>query len=467
VQPVLNIAEVRAADAAALRSVPESELVHRAGFSVAVAAIEMLGGAYGRRVVVVAGKGNNGNDGRVAASVLERRGVGVTVVDAASAPERIEPCDLVIDAAYGTGFTGTYAAPQVADRTPVLAVDVPSGVNADTGEMPGRAMRAERTVTFAALKPGLLMGEGRRMSGQVVVVDIGVPAGEPAIGLVEDNDLAWLPTRPDDSHKWATAVAVVAGSPGMEGAARLCARGAGRAGAGMVRLAVPGVDEHSSGPWPSEAVRMPLGEKGWADDVLAVLERCRALVIGPGLGREEETQRAVREVVSRSPVPVVVDADGLFALGDGAQVRRVIERAGVERPVVLTPHDGEYRRLTGEDPGADRVDAARRLARLTGAVALVKGSLTAVASPSPPDAGHGPDVLLSSSGSAILATAGTGDVLSGIIGAFLARGMAAPRAAALGAHVHGAAARAGLREGLLSVDLPDLVAAWLSEHRHG
>jgi len=464
---VLSIAEMRAADAAAQQSVPESELVHRAGFSVAMAVLDMLGGAYGRRIVVVAGKGNNGNDGRVAASVLERRGARVTVIDAASAPERIERCDLVVDAAYGTGFTGTYEAPWVADGTPVLAVDIASGVNADTGEMPGRAMRAERTVTFAALKPGLLMGEGRRMSGQVVVVDIGVPVGEPEIGLVEDADVGWLPARAHDSHKWATAVAVVAGSPGMEGAARLCARGAGRAGAGMVRLAVPGVDEHSGGPWPSEAVRMPLGEKGWADEVLAVLERCRALVIGPGLGREEETQEAVRLVVSRSPVPVVVDADGLFALRDCAQARRVIEGEGVERPVVLTPHDGEYRRMTGEDPGADRVDAARRLAGLTGAVALVKGSLTAVASPAPHDAGRGPGVLLSSSGSAVLATAGTGDVLSGIIGAFLARGIAAPRAAALAAHVHGAAARVGPRDGLLSVDLPDLVAAWLSEDRGG
>jgi NAD(P)H-hydrate repair Nnr-like enzyme with NAD(P)H-hydrate dehydratase domain len=176
--------------------------------------------------------------------------------------------------------------------------------------------------------------------------------------------------------------------------------------------------------------------------------------------------RAVRSVISRSPVPVVADADALFALGDARSAREVVSGDGVDRPVILTPHDGEYRRLAGHDPGPDRVAAATRLAESTGAVVLVKGSLTVVAAPE----GEGfapPPVLMAAAGTPALATAGTGDVLSGIIGAFVARGVDAPRAAAFAAHVHGAAARRGRAQGLLSVDLPDLVADWLSEIEGG
>ncbi len=465
-RPVVSVAEMRAADAAAIGSVGESELIHRAGFAVATEALRMLGGAYGRRIVVLAGKGNNGNDGRVAAAALARRGALVDVIDAASAPGRIDGCDLVIDAAYGTGFSGAYSAPVVSKGTVVLAVDIPSGVDANTGEMPGRALEADRTVTFAALKPGLLMGAGVSVSGEVSVADIGVRVRSTSIGLVDDADLAELPARERSTHKWVSAVAIVAGSPGMEGAAFLCGRGAARAGAGMVRLAVPGADTESAGPWPNEAVRVILGKKDWADDVLAVVERCRALVIGPGLGRDDATLRAVRSVISRSPVPVVADADALFALGDARSAREVVSGDGVDRPVILTPHDGEYRRLAGHDPGPDRVAAATRLAESTGAVVLVKGSLTVVAAPE----GEGfapPPVLMAAAGTPALATAGTGDVLSGIIGAFVARGVDAPRAAAFAAHVHGAAARRGRAQGLLSVDLPDLVADWLSESEAG
>ena len=465
-RPVVSVSEMREADASAIRSVGESGLIRRAGFAVATEALRMLGGTYGRRIAVLAGKGNNGNDGRVAADALARRGAVVHVIDAASAPERIAGYDLVIDAAYGTGFSGTYSAPVVAKGTAVLAVDIPSGVDGNTGEMPGRALEADRTVTFAALKPGLLMGAGVSVSGEVSVADIGVPARSDSIGLVDDADLAGLPVRERNTHKWVSAVAIVAGSPGMEGAAFLCGRGAARAGAGMVRLAVPGADEDSPGPWPNEAVRVILGKKDWADDVLAVLERCRALVIGPGLGRDDATLDAVRSVISRSPVPVVADADALFALGDARSARELVTGDGVDRPVILTPHDGEYRRMAGHDAGPDRVAAARRLAESTGAVVLVKGSLTVVAVPENQGFAR-PTVLMAAAGTPALATAGTGDVLSGIIGAFVARGADAPRAAALAAHVHGAAATRGRTQGLLSVDLPDLVADWLSEIEGG
>ncbi|MGH9082564.1 MAG: NAD(P)H-hydrate dehydratase [Acidimicrobiales bacterium] len=447
--PVVTVAEMRAADAAA--PVSERTLVARAGTAVAVAASRHLGRAYGRRVVVVAGKGNNGADGRVAAAALARRGARVEIVapDASTLP----PCDLVVDAAFGTGFRGTYDATPVPRGARVLAVDIPSGVDGDTGDAHGRPMAADWTVTFAAWKPGLLQGDGRQLAGDVQVADIGLPVGVPAIWLVDGDDVAHLvPRRPPSSHKWATALAVVAGSPGMEGAAVLASRGASRAGAGMVRLAVPG---GGSAGWPVEAVRLEIAGDGWSGAVLDALDRCRALVVGPGLGRDPGTQEEIRRVVAGSPVPVVVDADALFALGDDPAP--VV--AG-DRPVVLTPHDGEYGRLAGTPPGPDRVGAARRLARASGAVVLLKGSLTAVAAPD----GR---VLLSGSGSSRLATAGTGDVLSGVIGALLARGVPAGEAAAVGAHVHGLAAGRGPAEGLIAGDLPDLVGTCLSELLHG
>ena len=469
-QPVLTVSEMNAVDAEAARTTPLDVLVGRAGNAVAGAALSLLGGAYGRRVAVVAGPGNNGADGRVVAARLGRRGARVQVLDAAD-PGRLPPCDLVVDAAYGTGFRGTYDAPEVPPGTPVLAVDIPSGVDGDTGQAGGRPLAATMTVTFAALKPGLLQGDGPGLAGEVRVAEIGVRAAEPGAALVEDGDVERLvPPRSRDGHKWASAVCVVAGSPGMEGAANFSARGASHAGAGMVRLAVPGgraPDGRGSrpGPWPLEAVRLSLDDDGWSGPVLEVLERCGALVVGPGLGRDEATQAEIRRLVAQSPVPVVADADALVALGDAASARALVQ-ARDDRPVVLTPHDGEYRGLAGHPPGPDRLAAARSLAAATGAVVLVKGPLTAVADPSGPVAAA-PDVLLAAAGTSRLATAGTGDVLSGIIGALVARGVPAHQAAALGAHVHGRAASLGPAEGLVAGDLPDLVAAWLSGRREG
>jgi len=465
---VATIAEAREADAAALaRGVSQSVLVARAGTAVALGALRLLGAAYGRRVVVVAGKGNNGADGRVAASWLRRRGARVLVLDAGGTAG-LPACDLVIDAAYGTGFRGAYQAPPTPPGSAVLAVDVPSGVDADTGAAPGRPTAATATVTFAALKPGLLQGDGAALAGRVEVADIGIPVGPTGIALVEDADFADLLARREaNSHKWASAVAVVAGSPGMEGAAALASRGASHAGAGMVRLGVPGAEGPDGamepGPWPLEAVRLALGPDEWAGDVLAVLDRCRALVVGPGLGRAEWTRAQIRRLVAESPVPVVADADALFALGDAASTRQVV--AARARPVILTPHDGEYRAMAGAAPGPDRVAAARDLARRTGAVVLLKGSLTAVAAPltgAGPDPVTGDGVLLAAAGTPRLATAGTGDVLSGMIGALVARGAPALVAAGLAAHAHGRASSLGPVEGLVAPDLPDLVATWLS-----
>lgn len=468
-EPVVTVAEMRAVDEEAARRGQVEDLVARAGRAVAGCALSMLGGAYGRRVLVLAGPGNNGADGRVAADVLARRGARVTVEAptraggdpgrgdpgvpgtgpaADPAAWRLPPVDLVIDAAYGTGLRGGFAAPLPPPGARVLAVDIPSGVEGDSGVARGAPMVADRTVTFAAWKPGLLQGDGPDYAGDVSVADIGLRVARARIHVVEDRDVVELvPRRARDDNKWSSAVMVVAGSPGMAGAAHLCVRAAFRTGSGMVRLAVPGMDPAAVGV--DEAVSVACPDDGWAERVLEEAARCSAVVIGPGLGRADSTGAQVRRVVAGSPVPVVVDADGLFALGEG--VGPIPARA----PLVLTPHAGEYRRLAGRDPGPDRVGAARLLSDRTGAVVLVKGSTTAVATP----AG---DVLLGTSGSSVLATAGTGDVLSGVIGALVARGVTPLAAAGLGAHLHGRAAGLGPAEGLVAGDLPDAIGRFLA-----
>jgi NAD(P)H-hydrate epimerase len=443
--PVLTPEEMRAVDRAAPE--PVDVLVDRAGGAVARAAAAMMGGTYGRRVVVVAGKGNNGADGRVAADRLRRRGVGVVVVDAADEPDRLPACDLVIDAAFGTGFRGDYRAPDPAGA-PVLAVDIPSGVDGLTGEAVPGAVRATETVTFAALKPGLLFGAGRELAGKVRVVDIGLDVSRATIGLFEAGDVGSnLPPRPLESHKWQTAIWMVAGSPGMTGAADMAARAAMRSGAGTVRLGIPG---HEPGPRFPEVIGRPLPAEGWDADVAADLHRMKAVVLGPGLGRSDGTAAAVRRLLAVAPIPVVVDADALYALGSLEDpIRFLRDRPG---PTVLTPHDGEFSRLAGCPPGPRRISAARHLAFTTGATVLLKGSTTIVADP-------GGDVLLTAAGDARLATAGSGDVLAGVIGALLAQGLDAPVAAAIGAFVHGTAAGLGWRRGLVAGDLLDLLPA--------
>jgi len=447
VQPVLTIAQMQGVDARALATTPIGELVERAGTAVAGAALDLMGGAYGRRCVLICGKGNNGADGKVAARLLARRGVHVAVL-AAGEVEAIgftgPPVDLVVDAVFGTGFRGPYAAPQVADGIPVLAVDIPSGVDGDTGRAAGAVLPADVTVTFVALKPGLVQGDGATLAGEVRVIDIGLAVDEFDVAVVDDGDVAALvPARDPGGNKWMAAVLVVAGSPGMTGAAALSARSAYRSGAGMVRLGVPGGDP-SDLP-AGEAVGIALPEGGWFEAALRASERCHAVVVGPGLGRDGGTAVEVRRLIGLSPVPVVVDADGLNALG------RLDAALSTRSPVVLTPHDGEYARLMDCAPGPDRIDAARRLAAASGAVALLKGPTTAVADPS----GR---VLLARAGTPSLATAGTGDVLSGIIGALLARGVPALEAAAFGAHLHGRAGALGHRSSMVAGDLPELVA---------
>ena len=450
-RPVVTPVEMNAVDAAAPE--PVEVLIGRAGGAVARAALAMLGGAYGRRVVVIAGKGNNGNDGREAARRLRARGVRVTE-RAPGDTSAVPPCDLVIDAAFGTGFRGDYDAPELAPGTPVLAVDIPSGVDGLTGAAAGRVLTADRTITFAAHKPGLLLHPGAEHAGTIEVADIGLDVSSASIHLVEPADVAaWYPPRSASGHKWQSAVWVVGGSPGLEGAAVLTSSAANRAGAGYVRWSSPG--ETPSLLKPTEVVGTELPPAGWAADVLEDASRFAVVALGNGLGISDAVVPDVQQVVAGCPVPVIVDADAITALARDGRARDFTTET-----TILTPHEGEFARLAGHKPGADnggdRIADVRALAAHLGAIVLLKGPTTVVA---------GPDgrVLLSNTGDARLATLGTGDVLSGVIAALVARGIPPFEAAAAGACVHGLAGALGWRDGLVAGDVVDLLPAVLEE----
>jgi NAD(P)H-hydrate epimerase len=308
--PILTPDEMAAVDAASPE--PVEVLIDRAGAAVAHHAVQLLGGAYGRRAILLAGKGNNGADGRAAAVRLRRRGMRVLEIDAKTAPTQLPDADLVIDAAYGTGFRGEHVAPE-AGGAPVLAVDFPSGIDGRTGEEHGRALAATRTVTFAALKPGLVLEPGRSRAGRVEVVDIGLDVGSGPAGLVERADVAaWVPGRTADAHKWAASLLVVAGSPGMSGASHLAAAAAQRAGAGMVRLAAPGVADDPARP--TEAVGIELPAAGWAAAAGEAATRAHALVIGPGLGTSATTQAAILDLLASTDLNTLVEGDAIYVL---------------------------------------------------------------------------------------------------------------------------------------------------------
>ncbi len=438
--PIVTPEEMAAVDEVALRVEPLEAIVDRVGRALAREALEMLGGTYGRRVLAVAGPGLNGADARSCASHLARRGVRVEVLDIADLPDELRAVDLVIDGAFGTGLSRPWNSPKVAAQ--VLAVDIPSGIDGLTGEALGRPLRATNTLTLAALKPGLLLGDGPEYAGRVSVADIGLDVSGATTHLVEDDVAGWLPSRDRSAHKWQSAVLVVAGSPGMTGAAHLVSRAALRTGAGYVHLdtavtADPGL--------PIEVVSS-LGGKGPAPN----RERFSAAVVGPGLGRSSSAAQLVRAVVGSLDIPLVIDGDGISAIAGAKDLL-----ADSPAQVVITPHDGEFEILTGARPGPDRIAAAKACAETRSAIVLLKGPVTVIAHPD----GR---VRVSNTGDARLATAGSGDVLSGIIAAFMAQGVPAFEAAAAGAFVHGKAAALGHVRGLIASDLPDQIPTALN-----
>jgi ADP-dependent NAD(P)H-hydrate dehydratase / NAD(P)H-hydrate epimerase len=460
VKPVVTAAEMRAADEAAMRTVTHEVLVERAGLAVAIAAVQLVPRVYGTPVVVLCGPGSNGADGRVAAHHLAQRGADVRVLDVTMLPPRLEGVALVVDAAFGTGLSRRFDAPELDSAVPVLAVDVPSGVDPDTGIALGDALRATRTIAMGARKRGHLLADGAILSGEVLVASIGIEVLDAACALVDDDDLALIPPLARDEHKWRRAVVVVAGSPGMLGAPALACDGALAVQAGMVLLCVPDLPRRREGPWPREVVRLSAAAPDTEKVVIDVLDRARALVIGPGLGRSARLERMVHDVLRATREPVVLDADALHLVDADLLLARQ-QRGG--SPIVLTPHDGEYAALFGAPPGSDRFAAAEHAASRTGCTVLLKGPTTVVASPTPPLGV--PGVLAVTSGTPDLATPGSGDVLSGAIGGLLARGVPAHLAAALGAHVHGLAG-ASLGSACRATALPGAMTSVLAARAH-
>jgi len=492
-KPLLTPEEARALDAATQAAgTPAAVLMERAGEAVARSCLDLLGGAYGRRAVVACGKGNNGGDGFVAARHLARAGVRVAVFaddPAGVAGEmrdrlvretdvRVRPldpdaltrvlarADLAVDAIAGTGLRGApdgaWAAAITAlnaSGVPIVAVDIPSGVEGATGAAPGAAIGAELTVSFGAAKLGVTLLPGAEFAGAIRVVDIGFDddAMRASAWLTEPDDVAAvLPERPlDGQKKTSGTLVVVAGSRAMTGAARLVARAAMRVGAGYVVVAVPASILPVVQAELTEAVFLPVAETPEGsiapeavDAVMDAASGAHAVAIGPGLSRDEGTVRFVREAVRTAPVPLVVDADALnaFASDAGAIADRKAD-------AVLTPHGGELARLLGREPSVDRIADARALADTTRAVSLVKGTRTVVVDQA--GVAH-----VNPTGSTALATAGTGDVLTGTIGGLLARRIEPTAAAWAGAYLHGLAGlAAGERtgDGTVAGDVADLL----------
>ena len=459
--PVVTPEQMRAADAAALQALAggdEWTFIRRAGHATAEVARRMMGGAYGRRVTVIAGKGNNGNDGRVAAGRLAEWGASVRVVEASDSHDTFidsRTNDLVIDAAYGIGFRGTWSPPIVFD-VPVLAVDIPSGLDALTGTVNGGVLVADRTVTFAALKSGMVLNDGPSVCGEIDIVDVGidlVPGIDVDAWVVEPVDVSrWLPPRDRQAHKWSAAVCVVAGSQGMTGAASLVSAAAMRAGAGIVHLSTRA--DTASAQFPTEVVVHRLPGNRWADRIAADARRFASLVIGPGLGRGDDVALEVREILAEVDLPTVIDGDGIVESVDPRGGYGVLSSRTA--PTVLTPHDGEFAAIGGDRENADIVAATRELAEKSGCTVLRKGPTTVVASPGSP-------AYLVVSGDERLATAGSGDVLAGVIGAFLARGLQPAEAAAAGAFVHGMAGSSLAPEGAIARDIVATLSDVLSE----
>jgi NAD(P)H-hydrate epimerase len=497
-EPLPDAAQQRALDEWAIgeRRIPGLDLMELAGTGLA----DLAGGLAPTGVIaVVCGKGNNGGDGFVAARVLRQRGRDVRVLMLADPAElrgdaltnfqrlpgsgepfsagALDGVSAVIDAILGTGFVGVPREPTAgaieainACGAAVIACDVPSGVDASTGEVHGVAVRAAATATFHAAKPGLWIAPGKTHAGRVAVVEIGIPfggPGAPSIGLISGTVLDGIPRRGPGSTKFAAGnVLLCGGSTGLTGAPCLAAEAAMRAGAGYVTAFVPASLNLVFETRLLEVMTVPVADDDGAlmpaagAEVLARAERAGALVLGPGMGRGEGTVELAQKLAASAPVALLLDADGL-----NAHAGRLPSLAARGAPTVLTPHAGELARLLGvssADVEGRRLASAREAAAIAGAVVVLKGDDTLVTAPD----GR---VGVSAGGAPALATAGTGDVLSGVIGAFLAKGMEPLHAAAAGVFVHAAAGRLAAAEiapeGVIASDVVQRLPAAL-QGRH-
>jgi ADP-dependent NAD(P)H-hydrate dehydratase / NAD(P)H-hydrate epimerase len=444
-RPLYTAAEMRAAEEA-YPGYPGSapELMERAARAVADEVLRRF--PHARRVAAVCGGGSNGGDGRIAVRMLREAG--------REAEETEDPAgaDVVVDALFGTGFRGEPRpeAAALVDRinaagAPVVAVDVPSGVDASTGEVAGAAVRADVTVTMHAPKVGLHVAPGRFHAGEIVRADIGLGDFDTRNRLVARSVLELVPRRGDQDNKFsAGSVLLVGGASGYTGAVCLAAEAAFRADAGYVTVCAP---ERSL---PVLEVRLLEAVKRPLEEVDEAIPRASALAVGPGLGRGEEPRALVRRLLEETELPAVVDADGLDGLEPFAR----------DAPTVLTPHAGELARLLGRESdwvSGHRLTALGEAVERFGCVVLLKGPDTLVGAP-------GEGVLVCDAGGAPLATAGTGDVLTGVVAAFLAKRMDARLAAAAAATAHGvagtlaSAGRPGTMAGDVVAALPSALA---------
>ena len=510
--------EMAALDRAAIEGgIPSLDLMERAGRYVAEQARDMLGLPAGKRVCVVAAKGNNGGDGFVAARYLASWGAEVKVyllgdpaelsVDAAANQKRyvesggevegaagpvlereLPDCDLIVDAMFGTGFRGAAEGESAAaieaingSESPILAVDIPSGVEAETGAVRGAAVWASRTVTFAWPKTGLYLYPGAGNAGEVVVVDIGIPPHlvetlvDSEVYTIEEADVAaLLPRRSPDAHKGECGrVLVVAGSLGLTGAAALCAHSALRAGAGVVTLGVPAGLNQIFEIKLTEVMTLPLADEdgdhlaaGALEEVCEAVGGFDVLALGPGLGTAPATREVVAGLLRRVEQPVVLDADGINCIAPDPAC--LAER---EAPTIITPHPGELGRLLGRKGGdiqAARLEAALEAARRYGCAVVLKGANTLVAS----SEGR---VFVNPLALPGLATAGSGDVLTGCTAAVCAQGLSPMDAALCGVFIHGKAAEiaahmigpVGMVAGDVASHLPLALAGLLRKKKGG
>ena len=492
-EPVYDATGMRAADAWAIEQarVPSLELMEMAGAAVADAARSVARPGPAR---VVCGKGNNGGDGLVAARHLADTGYEVEALlvwpadqlsaDATANLGRfdgaavqvgpgevaaaLEGAGVVVDAIFGTGFSGAPRAPADAAieainrcEAPVVAADIASGVDASTGEVEGAAVDADVTVTFHRAKLGHWIAPGKAHTGELRVAEIGIPAGapgEPAGGVIADRVLALAPRRAPNTTKFDSGqVLVVGGSRGLTGAVCMAAEAAIRVGAGYATVAVPAdlepifevkLTEVMSRGFAGAEGRLAAGS---ADAILEAAERAAAVVLGPGLGRDEDSLQLARALARRIEAPLLIDADGLNAHAEGLD--SIAERSA---PTVLTPHAGELGRLLGRESrevAEHRLACVREAAKRSRAIVVLKGDDSLAV--------DGRRLAISAGGSPGLATAGTGDVLSGTIGALLARGMEPFAATCAGVHAHQRAGRIAARRlgGAESVIATDVIAA--------
>ncbi len=487
-EPLYDAAGMGAADRWAIeeQGVPSLELMEAAGRALAEVTASV---AAPGPIRVVCGKGNNGGDGLVAARHLVESGFevevlmlwdpeglspdagvnfrlleGAEVLEGEGALSRLTDSGAIIDAVLGTGFEGEPRSPVSGaieaingSGCPVVACDIPSGVNASTGEA-GLAVSARRTVTFHGLKIGHVIAPAKHLCGEVTVADIGIPTGAPpgqAGGLITASVLELLPLRGQRSTKFSSGrVSVVGGSRGLTGAVCLAAEAAIRSGAGYATAAVPADLESIFEIKLTETMTLGCGADGGhlGPSALAQIsghcERAAAVVLGSGLGRQPAAAEFLRSLIGKIAVATVLDADGLGALDGRLELIQAREGA-----TILTPHEGEMGRLLGLSSGevtASRLDSARTLARKTGAVAVLKGDDTIVT--------DGERVAVNRLAAPGLATAGTGDVLAGVCGALLARGLKPFEAACAAVHAHTRAGRiaasaAGSAEGVIAGDV--------------